>query len=107
MKDTTKNTKTKARGGARTGAGRKSSGKKYYSYFLPTEIGDAISGKENPSAWVEEKLKDALEKISIQERVNEYRENLTDKPKLKIVSDAGNTKTGPYPQLIKPTENEY
>lgn len=63
MKVTTKDTKTKSkRGGSRPGSGRKSSGieKKRYTYFLPTEIGEAISKQDNPSEFVEAALKHAL-----------------------------------------------
>lgn len=50
-------------GGARKGAGRKPSGKKYGQYFIKGEIVDRISAMENPSKFVEEHLEDALKKL--------------------------------------------
>ena len=59
MKGTTKDIKKKTdgRGGPRKGAGRKSSGKKYFSYFLPEDLGDKVSKEENPSEFVEDAIK--------------------------------------------------
>lgn len=48
--------KTDGRGGARKGAGRKSSGKKYFSYFLDEVVGNKVSEQENPSEFVQQAI---------------------------------------------------
>jgi len=65
--------KPDGRGGARKGAGRKSSGKKYFSYFLDEKIGNAVSKQENPSQFVEEAIK---ERFELDKQNKRYKEKL-------------------------------
>jgi hypothetical protein len=65
MQATTNDTnkiKKKGSGGPRKGAGRKRLGKKYASYFLTEDIVLAVSNQANPSVFVEEAIKEKLEK---------------------------------------------
>ncbi len=64
MPVTTNDTKKKRKpgsGGSRKGAGRKGTGKKFRSYFLPVELIEEVSKQPNPSQFVEEAIKEKIE----------------------------------------------